>query len=65
MTGLNDNSHHITDSIQQIELAVTGLSNTANKNALGAAQLSDASLEIVQQVKTLRNELGYFKIEKS
>ena len=64
MAGLNENSHHITDSVQQIELAVTGLSNNANSNAQAASALSEASSDIVARVKALRNEIAHFKIDK-
>lgn len=63
MGGLNENSHHVTDSIQQIEEAIVNLSNYANSNAHAASSLSDASVEIVSHVKKLRNEVGYFKLD--
>ena len=64
MAGLNENSHHITDSMQQIEVAVTTLSDTANTNAQAASALSEASSDIVTRVKTLRNEIAHFKMEE-
>ena len=62
MAGLNENSHHITDSMQQIEVAVTTLSDTANSNAQAASALSEASGDIVTRVRTLRNEIAHFKM---
>ena len=62
MAGLNENSHHITDSMQQIEVAVTTLSDTANTNAQAASALSEASGDIVTRVRTLRNEIAHFKM---
>ena len=64
MVGLNENSHHITDSMQQIEVAVTTLSNTANTNAQAASALSEASADIVTRVKNLHSEVTHFKMEE-
>lgn len=62
MAGLNENSHHVTDSIQQIEEAITNLSNNANSNAQAASALSEASIDIVTRVRALRGEIAHFKI---
>lgn len=64
MVGLNENSHQITESIQQVEMAVTSLSNSANRNAASSASLSEASANILDRVRALRGEMGHFKLEE-
>ena len=65
MTGLNENSQQIAESIQQVEMAVSSLSNTAHRNAEASASLSNSSSDVLDRIHGLRDEVGHFKLEKS
>ena len=63
MTGLHENSHHITDAVQQMELAVTTLSGSSQANAATSTALSNASASILERVRILRSEIAHFKLQ--
>ncbi len=63
MTGLHENSHHITDAVQQMELAVTTLSGSSQANAATSTALSNASASILERVRMLRSEIAHFKLQ--
>ncbi len=65
MTGVNENSQQIAESIQQIEMAISSLSNTAQRNAEAAAALSNSSSDVLERIHGLRDEVGHFKLEKA